>query len=353
VERSKRGLHAGIHAETVRIERTRVLSKEETMKRMLRAALIAGLVAAAPAHAADTKKVAISMIVEVPQLLETKEGVLKGLAERGFVEGKNLAVEYQTANGSMPTQQQIARRFVGSQPDLIISITTPTSQAMAAATKETPIVFVTVIDPVKAKLIPQYQQPGGNVTGVSDRPPIAQQLKLFRELVPNLKRLGFVYNPGLDSSQATLGWIKEQGEALGIEIVESAAPTTNEVIPAARKLVGRVDAIYIPNDTTVVAALESIVKIGQETQTPVFTGETRGVERGALASVGLNYTEVGRLGGHIAAEVLNGRKPGEIDAVIAYEKLPKFVVVVNKGSAAAMGVKVPEPLLARADKVIE
>jgi putative ABC transport system substrate-binding protein len=217
---SKRGLHTGIHAETVRIEQRRVPSKEETMNRILRAALIAGLVAAA-------------------------------------------------------------------------------------------------------------------------------------ELVPNLKRLGFVYNPGLDSSQATLGWIKEQGEALGIEITESAAPTTNEVIPAARKLVGRVDAIYIPNDTTVVAALESIVKIGQETKTPVFTGETRGVERGALASVGLNYTEVGRMAGHMAAEVLTGKKPGEIDAVIAYEKLPKFVVVVNKGSAAAMGVKVPDALLARADKVIE
>ncbi|MBV9562093.1 MAG: ABC transporter substrate-binding protein [Bradyrhizobium sp.] len=299
------------------------------------------------------KRVAISMIVEVPQLLETKQGILDGLAEQGFVEGKTLSVDYQTANGNLPTQQQIARKFVADRPDVIISITTATSQAMAAATKDIPLVFVTVIDPVRAKLIAHYARPGGNVTGVSDAPPIAQQLKLFREITPKLHRLGFVYNPGLDSSIATLGWIKEQAAPLDIEIEESAAPTPNEVVPATRKLVGKVDAIYIPNDTTVVGSLESIVKIGQETSTPIFTGETRGVERGALASIGLNYTQVGRLGGHMAAAVLAGTRPGDIDSVIAAEKLPNFDVFLNKQSAAAMGVALPEELVKRATKVIE
>jgi putative ABC transport system substrate-binding protein len=210
-----------------------------------------------------------------------------------------------------------------------------------------------VIDPVKAKVITKYEKPGGNVTGVSDAPPIAQQLKLFREILPNLKKLGFVYNPGLDSSKATLEWVNEQGKALGMEVVEAAAPTTNEVIPAVRKLVGKVDAIFVPNDTTVVAALETIVKVGIETKTPVFTGETRGVERGAIASLGLNYTQVGRLAGHMLAEVLNGKKPGDIDPIIAYRQLPNFDVFVNKRSAAEMGVTLPPALLARATKVIE
>ena len=304
-------------------------------------------------HAADTKKIAISMIIEVPQLLQTKDGVLAGLSERGFSDGKNLLVEYQTANGSMPTQQQIARKFVGEVPDVIVAITTPTTQAMAAATKDIPIVFATVIDPVKAKVISKYDKPGGNVTGVSDAPPIAQQLRLIREILPNLKKLGFIYNPSLDSSKATLEWINEQGKPLGIEVVESPAPTANEVIPAARKLVGKVDAIFIPNDTTVVASIEAIVKIGEETKTPIFTGETRGVERGGIASVGLNYTEVGRLAGHMVAEVLSGKKPGDIDALIAYQKLPNLDVYVNKRSASAMGVAIPQTVLARATKVIE
>jgi len=314
-------------------------------------ATVAALLVPAVAGAAE-KKVAISTIVEVPQLVETKDGVLKGLAEKGYTPETGLKVEYQQANGNMPTQQQIAKKFVGEGADVIVSITTPTSQAMAAATRDIPIVFATVTDPVKAKLITQYKHPGGNITGVSDAAPIAEQLKLFRELVPNLKKIGFVYNPGLDSSKATLGWMQEQTKPLGIEVVESPAPTTNEVIPAARKLVGKVDAIYVPNDTTVVAALETIVKIGQETKTPVFTGETRGVERGAVASLGLNYTEVGRLAGHMVAEILGGKKPGDIDAIIAYKKLPTFNVVLNKKSAEAMGVKIPDAVLKRATKVV-
>jgi len=325
------------------------------MHKSLQVALFLNAVAAAfsPAHTAETKKIAISMIVEVPQLLETKQGVLTGLAERGFADGKTLTVDYQNANGSMPAQQQIARKFLGDRPDVVVSITTPTSQAMATSIKDIPLVFVTVTDPIKARLIDRYASPGGNVTGVSDAPPIAQQLTLFREFVPKLKTLGFVYNPGLDSSNATLGWVKEQGEPLGIHVVESAAPTTNEVVPATRKLVGKVDAIYVPNDTTVVAALESVVKVGQETKTPVFTGETRGVERGALASVGLNYIQVGRLAGLMVADILEGKKPGDIDAVIAYQKLPNFDLVVNKSSASAMGIDLPQAVLARATKIVE
>ena len=325
------------------------------MHRLIRMTPILGLILAtcSAVHAADTKKIAISMIIEVPQLLQTKDGILTGLSERGFSDGRNLSVEYQTANGNMPTQQQIARKFVGEVPDVIVAITTPTSQAMVAATKDIPIVFATVIDPVKAKVISKYDKPGGNVTGVSDAPPVAQQLRLMREILPNLKKLGFIYNPSLDSSKATLEWINEQGKPLGIEVVESPAPTANEVIPAARRLVGKVDAIFIPNDTTVVASIEAIVKIGEETKTPIFTGETRGVERGGIASIGLNYTEVGRLAGHMVAEVLSGKKPGDIDAIIAYQKLPNLDVYVNKRSASAMGVAIPPTVLARATKVVE
>ena len=315
------------------------------------AALAAPLIAVTATAAG--KKVAISTIVEIPQLVETKDGVLKALAERKFVVGSTIELDYQSANGNMPTQQQIAQKFVGQGADVIIPITTPTTQVMVTATKTIPIVFAVVTDPLKAKIIPQLKQPGGNVTGVSDAPPIAAQLKLFKEILPNLKKLGFVYNPSLDSSKAILEWVKEQGGPLGIEVVESAAPTTNEVIGATNRLAGKVDAIYVPNDTTILAALETVVKIGKDTKTPVFTGETRGVGRGSLASLGLNYTQVGMLAGQMAADVLEGKNPGSIDAVIAYEKLPNNMVFVNKTSAAAMGVTLPEAVLKRATQVLE
>jgi len=328
------------------------------MKHAFRLGALLGLGLAAltiaAGHAEDAKRIGISTIVEVPQLVETKDGVLAALAERGFVVGKNLSVDYQSANGNAPTQQQIAKKFVGDKVDLIVAITTPTAQAMAAATSDIPIVFTAVTDPVKAKLIEQFAKPGHNITGVSDAAPIAEQLKLFREIKPAIKTLGFVYNPGLDSSKASLGWMKEAATAQGVNVVESTAPTTNEVIPAVRKLIGSVDAIYIPNDTTVVAALESVVKIGEETSTPVFTGETRGVERGALASLGLNYTDVGRFTGNMVADILSGKsKVGETDAVLAYKVLPKFAIVINEGAAGRMNTPLPASVVSKATKAVK
>lgn len=316
------------------------------------AAIAISLMASA-SYAADKKNVAISTIVEVPALTDTKKGILEALAARGFVDGETITVDYQNANGNMPTQQQIAKKFVGNAPDVIIPITTPTSQAMIAATSDIPIIFATVTDPVKAKLIDKYVKPGGNVTGVSDAAPIEPQLDMFLEIVPNLKKIGFIYNPGLDNALATLGWIKEHGATRGIEVVESPAPTTNEVILATKKLIGKVDAIYVPNDTTIVAALEAIIKIGEDVDLPIFTGETGGVERGAVASVGLDYVAVGRVAGDMAADVLEGKKAGDIDAVIAYKVVDQFVVAVNPGAAERMGVTIPESIMKRAILTVE
>ena len=316
------------------------------------AAIVLG-VAATSAYAQDMKKIAISTIVEVPALTDTKQGIVDALAARGYVDGETITIDYQNANGNMPTQQQIAKKFVGDNPDIIMPITTPTSQAMVSATSDIPIVFSTVTDPIKAKLIPQLEKPGGNVTGVSDAAPIEPQLDLFQEIVPDLKKIGFIYNPGLDNAVATLGWVKEFGAPRGIEVVESPAPTTNEVILATKKLIGEVDAIYIPNDTTIVAALEAIVKVGEDVDLPIFTGETGGVERGAIASVGLDYVGIGEIAGNMAADVLEGKPVGEIDAVIAYKVLDKFKVVINKGAAERMGVTIPESVMAQATQVIE
>ena len=317
------------------------------------AAAALAVTAISTGYSADMKSVAISTIVEVPALTETKQGILEALAERGYVEGTSISVDYQNANGNMPTQQQIAKKFVGSSPDVIIPITTPTSQAMVSATDSLPIIFATVTDPIKAKLISQYEKPGANVTGVSDAAPLGQQLDLFKELIPDLEKIGFIYNPGLDNALATLGWLKEQGETRGIEVIESPAPTTNEVILAAKKLIGEVDAIYVPNDTTVVAALEAIVKIGQDVDLPVFTGETGGVVRGAAASVGLDYVEVGKVAGNMAADVLDGKSVGEINAVIAYNVVDQFKLVINKASAEKMGLTIPQTVLDRATQVID
>lgn len=322
------------------------------IRRAALAALLA-LAAALPAAAQERKVVAISTIVEVPALMAARQGILDGLAARGYVEGETMDLLYENANGSMPTQQQIARKFMGAHPDVLVPITTPTAQAMVAGTEGIPVVFAMVTDPVKARLVPQFAQPGGHVTGVSDAEPIGAQLDLMVAMVPGLEKLGYVYNPGLDNAIATLEMLRAVATPRGIEVIESAAPTTNEVIQATRRLVGDVQAVYVPNDTTVVAALETIVKTGQDAGLPIFAGETSAVERGAAGSVGLDYHAVGMAAGNMVADVLDGGDPGTMDVLVAYELVDELLTVINKGSAEMMGLSVPQAVLDAADVVIE
>ncbi len=154
-------------------------------------AIAATILATSPVPAADAvKTVDVITMVDTPQLLEVKDGVVKGLADRGYTDGKNLKIDFKSAQGNFGTAQQIARQFVGDNPDVIVSITTPASQAVVAATKDIPIVFTTVTDPLRAKIIPQFKHPGGNVTGISDLVPTERQIDVVMEVVPNLKTLG-------------------------------------------------------------------------------------------------------------------------------------------------------------------
>ncbi len=327
------------------------------MKNKLLIKSLTGVIAATltlgSAFADDHKTVAIANLLEVPPLVETKDGIIEGLKQRGWEVGKNLNINYQHANAKMDTNAQIIKKFIGQKPDVLVAITTPTAQAAAANTKDIPIVFAAITDPVKASLITQYKKPGGNITGVSDAAPIATQLVLFKKIVPGLKKIGFVYNPGLDNALATLGWLKEEGAKLGIEVVESPAPTVNEVLIATKKLVGKVQAIYVPNDTTVISGISGIIKIGQDTNTPIFAGETGHVEAGVIASVGLDYFAHGVVAGKMVADILDGKKVGDIDALIAYKNVTEFKIVLNLESAEKMGVTIPADVIATATQVFK
>jgi putative ABC transport system substrate-binding protein len=175
-----------------------------------------------------------------------------------------------------------ARKFIGENPDVIVTITTPTSQAAIAATKDIPIIFTTVTDPLKSKLVTQEKHPGGNASGISDLVPAERQLDVVKEIVPNLKSLGLVYDPGLDNARSTVESIKAIAPKMGFTIVESPAMGINNVPSAGQALVGKVDAIFVPNDTTVYGAFESLVKVAQDGKVPLFTAERRSVQRGAV-----------------------------------------------------------------------
>src|SRR3954447_21429925 len=159
------------------------------------ASAVFGLVLSASAQAADVKTISLITMNDTPQLLEVKEGLMQGLAAHGYTDGKNLKLDFKSAQGNFGTAQQIVRQFIGDKPDIIVTITTPTSQAAVAATKDIPIIFTTVTDPVRSKLVTQLKHPGGNASGISDVVPTELQLNIVKEIVPNLKTLGLVYDP--------------------------------------------------------------------------------------------------------------------------------------------------------------
>ncbi len=313
------------------------------------ALMLAGACSAATADA--VKSVAIIVMNDTPQLLEVRDGLLKGLASHGYVDGKTLKVDFKSAQGNFGTAQQIVRQFVGDHPDVIVTITTPTSQAAVAATKEIPIVFTTVTDPLGSKLVPSLKHPGGNATGISDVVPTERQLELVRQIVPGLKTLGLLYDPSLDNARATVESVKKLAPSMGFATVESPAMGLNNVPAAAQGLVGKCDAMFVPNDTTIYGAFEAVVKVAQDAKVPLFSAERRSVQRGAIGTVGYDFGEMGQRTADIVDKVLKGTKPGDLDVIFMKDLPGSLGLYLNKASAEKMGVTIPPELLRKAAQV--
>lgn len=303
---------------------------------------------ATPAFAADIT-VAVTAIVEHPALDAARDGIKEALAAEGFADGDQINFVYESAQGKPEIAAQIARKFVGDGATVIVPISTPSAQGAVAATKDIPIVFTAVTDPVAAQLVTSLQKPGGNVTGISDMSPLAEHIALIQEITPDAKRIGVVYNPGETNSVVLVERLKELAGPAGLEVVESAATKSGDVQQATLALVGKVDAIYIPTDNTVVSALEAAVSVAQENQIPLYAGDTDSVPRGAIATVGFNYHNVGLETGKVVARVLKGENPGDIDIGFA----TGTDLVVNPAAAAKYGITIPQAVIDRATQVIE
>jgi len=221
-----------------------------------------------------------------------------------------------------------------------------------AAAKGTniPIIFGAMTDPVAGKVVESWDKPGGNCTGASDWVEIGPQLKLFKEVSPGFKKLGTIYNAGEANSVVQINELKKAAPAFGItKIVEATAATTADVYAAANSLVGRVDAIWICTDSTVVSSLGSVVKICEKNKIPLFGAEEGTVTKGSICAVGFSYYKLGETAGKIAARVLKGENP----AIIPVAKAPLTDLFVNLGAAKRMGVTIPKAVLDRATKTLK
>ncbi|QXC56631.1 ABC transporter substrate-binding protein [Vibrio mimicus] len=296
---------------------------------------------------AKTAKVAVSQIVEHPALDATRQGLLDGLKAKGYEEGKNLEFDYKTAQGNPAIAVQIARQFVGENPDVLVGIATPTAQALVSATKTIPIVFTAVTDPVGAKLVKQLAQPGKNVTGLSDLSPVEQHVELIKEILPNVKSIGVVYNPGEANAVSLMELLKLSTAKHGIKLVEATALKSADVQSATQAIAEKSDVIYALIDNTVASAIEGMIVAANQAKTPVFGAATSYVDRGAIASLGFDYYQIGVQTADYVAAILEGKDPGTLDVQVAKGS----DLVINKAAAEQLGITIPEAVLARATTI--
>lgn len=293
--------------------------------------------------------IGISQFVEHPALDSAREGIIEGLKESGFLEGKDFTLDYQNAQTDFPTTQTIAEKFVSAKVDLIVAIATPSAQAAANATKGIPIVITAVTDPVEAGLVKSAEKSGTNVAGTSDMNPVKEQLELIKEFLPDAKNVGIIYNAAEPNSVVQVDIAKACAKDLGIDIIEATVANTSEVNLAAKTLIGKVDAIYAPTDNAVASSISAILKVANEAKIPVIPGERALVDAGALATFGIDYFSLGKQTGKIAARILEGEKPSEM----AIEFSDDLKLVVNKKAADILGINIPESVLKRAAEVIQ
>jgi putative ABC transport system substrate-binding protein len=292
----------------------------------------------------DMLKVGIVQIVEHPSLDTIRESILSQLAKEGFEDGKNITVDYQNAQGEQSNLKTICQKFSSGNYDLIIAIATPSAQAALGETKDIPIVFSAVTDPIAAKLVENLDAPGGNITGTSDAVSASKIMDLAKQITPDVKTVGALYNSSEVNSVSVIDDLKEYAKANGLEVVEAPVTNSSEVQQAASFLAGKCDAVFSPIDNTVASTMPVAAKTFNEAKIPFYVGADSMVNDGGLATYGINYTILGEETGKMAAQVLNGTAPGTIPVMT----MTDMNIYVNQKTADAIGVTFPQDVLDKA-----
>ena len=320
------------------------------MKKLLMI-LSASTILAATAALAASPMISVNQFVEHPAL----DSVLKGLQDYLKDNGVEAEFKVHNAQANMGTATQIGQQMIGEKSDLLVAIATPSAQATAQALSKAPadlkrpMLFTAVTDPVAAGLVEAIDKPGEFVTGVSDLLPTEKHLEMIMTYKPDIKKLAILYNAGEANSKAIVASVKELSPKFGFTVVEATAPKTADVYAAAKSLVGRCDAVFIPTDNTIVAALESVIKVGTQNKLPIFAADVASVERGAVAAMGFDYYKHGYQTGAMAKKILEGAAPSSLPVEFQEELL----LQINLKAAEAMGAPAPEALVKQASKVYE
>lgn len=307
-------------------------------------ALLLGMLSGCAGNAAPAKgkqlKIGVVQLVEHVALDASYKGFVDGLAKAGYVDGDNIVIDFQNAQGEQANCNTIASKLVNDKSDLILAIATPAAQAVANATKDIPIVITAVTDPADAKLVNSNEAPGGNVTGTSDRTPCAEQIDLLTKLLPEAKTIGMLYCSSESNSKLQIDMARAEADKLGLASVDYTVSNSNEIQQVVESMIGKVDAIYTPTDNMIAAAMTTVAMVANENKIPIIAGESGMLSGGALATYGLDYYNLGLLTAEQAVKIIEGAKPGDLP--IAY--LKDFVLEVNEPVAEQLGITIPADL---------
>lgn len=295
-------------------------------------------------------KIGVLQLVEHAALDAAYQGFIDSLTEDGYIDGKNIEVDYQNAQADQANLMTMSERFVKNDVDLILAIATPAAQAVAAATTKIPILITAVTDPVAAKLADSMEKPGMNVTGTTDAGPIDRQLALLQEMFPEIKTLGVIYNSSEVNSEVQAKQAEEIAKTMGWDVRFGTITSVNDIEQVALSMVGRVEAIYAPTDNTIASAMPNLVKVAEEKKIPIMCGEPGMVEAGGLVSIGIDYYKLGFQTGKMAVKILKGEAE---PSTMPIESLTDADIVINLNFAKAIGYEVSQELMDRASKVIE
>lgn len=295
-------------------------------------------------------RIAVCQYVHHPSLDKARKGFLEELSRLGYVEGRNVEVEYFDAKGDIDLASQIANEVAAGNYRVIFSLATPMSQLLKEKTAGTgvPIVFGAVTDPVSAGLVGSLERPGANVTGTSDRWPYYEQLTLIREVLPYVERLGVVFNPSEANTQYAMGQTRMAAERLGLLLVEMPVSSADDVYRAAEITAKQCQAFYVPADNTAMAAASTIVKVANKHKLPVVAGDPGTFEQGCLIGLGVGYYNLGVESARIVDRVINkGTSAGDIPVITSQDAN----LMVNVAVARRLGVVIPDEIIKKASIV--
>jgi putative ABC transport system substrate-binding protein len=294
------------------------------------------------------KTVGVLQFVSHPALDAIYDGIKAGLKDSGYVENKNLKIDFMNGQADQSKLQTMSTQLLQANPDAVVGIATPAAQSLANETKTVTLVLGAVTDPVGAGLVKNMDKPGANITGVSDKAPLKAIFDLTEKILPKAKTVGILYSSAEDNSKYQVEEAKTIAEKMGLKVKTFAVPSTNEISTTVSVMAPQVDFIFVPTDNTIASAMNTVIQVADKTNTPVIPTVDTEVEQGGLATIGINQFKIGVETGKMTARILDGKEKPATTPIYTFKTGD---LIVNTKQAKKLGITIPKNIIADAKDV--